>query len=192
MDRIRLRDGVPLAQHIAATAAVLFYQRGIAVVGVDLIAARAGVSKRTVYRHFPTKDELVAAALLHGPFVVFPKDGAPHQRLLGAFDALVAFVEDPAYRGCPYINAAVELTNPRHPARAIVQQQADRRRRWFKRRLDEMAHPQAELIAEELDILFDGALANSTKRQSSTPAHAARAAAERVIELRPLAQAVPV
>ena len=192
MDRIRRREGVPLADHVASVAATLFYERGINVVGVDLVASRAGVSKRTVYRHFPTKDELVAAALLHGPFVEFPKDGTPRQRLVGAFDALVAFVGAATYRGCPYINAAAELTNPNHPARLIVQRQTERRRRWFKRRLDEMGHENAEMVAEELDILFDGALANATKRQSSTPALAARAAAERLIELRPLAQAVPV
>ena len=199
VNRIRRRDGLPISEHIARVAAELFYQRGINVVGVDLIADRAEVSKRTVYRHFATKDELIAASLVHGPFIGFPKGGTPRDRLLGAFDALIRFVADPTYRGCPYINAAAELTSPKHPARVIVQERTERRRRWFKRRLDEMRLDDTELLAEELDVLFDGALANATKRQTPTPAVAARAAVEVLIaratdasaELRSLAQAVP-
>lgn len=185
MNRIRRRDGVPLPEHIARVAAALFYERGINLVGVDLVADRAAVSKRTVYRHFATKDELIAASLRHGPFIGFPKGGSPREQLLGAFDNLVAFVGDPTYRGCPYINAAAEITSPKHPARVIIQEATERRRRWFKRRLIEMGIEQADLLAEELDVLFDGALANATKRQTSTPAIAARAAAEVLTEQAP-------
>lgn len=182
MNRVRRRGGLPLPDHIATVAAALFYERGINLVGVDLIADRAGVSKRTVYRHFATKDDLIAASLERGPFVGFPNAGSPRERLLGAFDELIQFVGQPTYRGCPYINASVEITSPKHPARLIIQEKTERRRRWFKRRLEDMGLPQPEMLSEVLDVLFDGALANATKRRTTTPALAARTAAETLID----------
>lgn len=188
MNRVRRRGGLPLPDHIATVAAALFYERGINLVGVDLIADRAGVSKRTVYRHFASKDNLIAASLELGPFVGFPNAGSPRERLLGAFDELIQFVAQPTYRGCPYINASVEITSPKHPARLIIQEKTERRRRWFKRRLEDMGLAQPEMLSEVLDVLFDGALANATKRRTATPAVAARNAAEALID-RPSARA---
>ncbi len=182
MNRVRRRGGLPLPDHIATVAAAMFYERGINLVGVDLIADRAGVSKRTVYRHFGSKDDLIAASLERGPFVGFPNAGSPRERLLGAFDELVRFVSQPTYRGCPYINASVEITSPKHPARLIIQEKTERRRRWFKRRLEELGLSQPDLLSEVLDVLFDGALANATKRRTATPAVAARTAAEALID----------
>ena len=173
--------GAALASHIAEVAAELFYQRGINLVGVDAIANAAGITKRTLYRHFASKDNLVVASLSHGPSVNFPPAGEPRKRLLGAFDDLIRFVGAPTYRGCPYINAAAELTNPAHPARKIVENFTTRRRSWFRRRLTEAGVSDAEMLAEQLDLLFDGALANATKRRSTAPAVAARAAAQTLI-----------
>jgi AcrR family transcriptional regulator len=151
MERVHRRNGVPLPDHIAATAAELFYERGIANVGVDAIADRAQVTKRTLYRHFASKDALVAASLQHGPFVRFPPAGEPQARIIAAFDDLVRFVNEPAYRGCPYINAGAELSRNDHPAHAIVERQTARRRAWFERRLRELHVSGAELLAEQLE-----------------------------------------
>lgn len=189
MNRTRRRNGVPLADHIAEVAAVLFYQRGINVVGVDTIADEAGVTKRTLYRHYSSKDQLIAAALLHGPRIHFPGEGSPRERILGVFDDLIRFVGDPSYRGCPYINAAAELTSGTHPGRVIVEEHTARRRAWFRRRLEGMGIEDAVMLAEQLDVLFDGALANATKRGVPVPAQAARAAVEALIDARPYAQA---
>jgi AcrR family transcriptional regulator len=182
MERVHRRNGVPLPDHIAATAAELFYERGIANVGVDAIADRAQVTKRTLYRHFASKDALVAASLQHGPFVRFPPAGEPQARIIAAFDDLVRFVNEPAYRGCPYINAGAELSRNDHPAHAIVERQTARRRAWFERRLRELHVSGAELLAEQLDVLFDGALANATKRRNALPALAARSAAQTLLD----------
>jgi AcrR family transcriptional regulator len=184
MSGIARPRGAPLAAHIAETAAVLFYRHGINVVGVDRIADTAGVTKRTLYRHYHSKDVLIAASLMCGPRIPFPANGSGRERILAFFDGLIAFVSDPSYRGCPHINAAVELADRTHPARKIVEDHATRRRSWFYRRVCETAPGDAGVLAEQLDVLFDGALANATKRSVALPAIAARAAAETLLDQR--------
>lgn len=176
--------GALLAAHIAQTAAYLFYRHGINVVGVDRIADSAGVTKRTLYRHYRSKDTLIAASLMCGPRIPFPAEGSGREQILAFFDGLIAFVSDPSYRGCPHINAAVELADRTHPARKIVEEHATRRRSWFYRRVCEATGEgeSADVLAEQLDVLFDGALANATKRSIALPAIAARAAAETLLD----------
>jgi AcrR family transcriptional regulator len=177
------RDGVPLDQHIALVAAGLFYREGINVVGVDRVAAAASITKRTLYRHYPSKDALIAAAIRRAPKIRFPKDGTPRELVLGAFRALIDFVENTAYRGCPYIIVAAELTDRNHPARLVVEELTRRRRLWFRERAAELHAPDAELLAEQLDVLFDGALASAAKRSDSAPAQAAMRTAEMLIDM---------
>ena len=181
------RSGRPLADHIAIVAADLFYREGIHLVGVDRVAAEAEVTKRTLYRHFRSKDALVAAALRRSPKIRFPREGTPYAQIIGAFRAMIAFLEESAYRGCPWIIVAAELTDPRHPARIIVNDLVGKRRQWWYDRAVETGAAHPDLLAEQLDVLFDGALANSTKRGVTTPAEAALAAAEALLHA-----AVPV
>jgi len=179
---VRTHDGVPLGEHIAAVASELFYKDGIHVVGVDRVAAEAAVTKRTLYRYYGSKDDLIAAALRKSPNIEFPREGSPRERIAGAFRALAEMLRAEAYRGCPYINAAAELTNPKHPARALIEQLTTRRREWFAKRARELGAPDPEMLAEQLDVLFDGALANATKRRVDLPAFAALAAAEALVD----------
>src|SRR3984885_2834813 len=110
---------------------------GIPPVGVDRIAAEAGITKRTLYHHFRSKDELVAAALRRAPKIAFPREGDPADRIAGAFRAMVDFLRRGAYRGCPYIIAAAELADPHHPRRAVVRELGAQRRAWFHARAAE-------------------------------------------------------
>src|SRR5579863_3795114 len=107
----------PLERHIANVAAELFYKHGIHAVGVDRIALEAEVTKRTLYRYFPSKDVLIAAALKYSPRIRFPSEGDPAEQIVGAFRAVALFLKDTSYRGCPYIIVAAELIDPNHPAR---------------------------------------------------------------------------
>jgi AcrR family transcriptional regulator len=182
MQRVRTHDGVPLGEHIAAVASELFYKDGIHVVGVDRVAAEAEVTKRTLYRYYGSKDDLIAAALRKSPNISFPREGSPRERIAGAFRAMAEMLRVEAYRGCPYINAAAELTNPKHPARALIEQLTTRRREWFAKRARELGAREPEMLAEQLDVLFDGALANATKRRVDLPARAALAAAEALLD----------
>src|SRR5712664_3470985 len=102
------------AERILAAADKLFYAQGIRAVGVDALAAEAGVSKRTLYNHYPSKDDLIAAYLTARFKHIAPSDAPARQQLLGAFDRLERMLVDGSFRGCPYVNAVTEIGDPRH------------------------------------------------------------------------------
>lgn len=167
----------PLDRHIANVAAELFYQHGIHNVGVDRVALEAEVTKRTLYRYFPSKDALIAAALRYSPKVRLPSEGDPAEQIVSAFRAVADFLHDSAYRGCPYVVAAAELTDANHPARHIVRDHISARKRWFIDRAREAGVAAPELLGEQLNVLFDGVLGNGAKVGPSGAAEAAIAAA---------------
>lgn len=179
--RLRGPAGQPLAQHIAEVAAEQYYRLGIHRVGVDRVADAAGVTKRTLYHHYRSKDELIAAALRHSPGIVFPAEGSPSERILGAFALLEAFLANSAYRGCPYVFFAAELTDRQHPARRIIERRLVRRREWFRERAAEAGLRDPERLSEELDLVFDGALALGAKRGDAVAARTARRLAARLL-----------
>ena len=156
--------GQTLHDHIAEVAARLFYQNGIGAVGVDRIAGAAQITKRTLYRHYRSKDELIAASLRRAPLVRFPTEGDPIPRIVGAFEAMAVFLGDTAYRGCPFIFYSAELIDRSHAARRIIERRLQKRRAWFRDRAAEAGLADPERVAERLDVLFDGALASSAKR----------------------------
>lgn len=174
MMRLRGPAGQPLADHIAEVAADLYYREGIHRVGVDRIADTAGITKRTLYHHFRSKDDLVAAALRRTPGVTFPDDGEPLERIIGAFTQLETYLKDTKYRSCPLIIFTAELTDPGHPARRVIEKRLARRREWFCDRLTEAGVPNPIRVAEELDLLFDGALALGAKRGDLVAARTAK------------------
>lgn len=171
------REHRPLKRHIANVAAELFYKHGIHNVGVDRIALESEVTKRTLYRYFPSKDELIAAALKYSPRIRFPSTGTPAEQIIGAFRAVADFLTDTSYRGCPYVIVAAELTDPKHPARQIVRERIALRKAWFTDRAREAGAARPELLAEQLNLLFDGVLGNGAKVGSSEAAEAAISAA---------------
>jgi AcrR family transcriptional regulator len=174
--RMRGPAGQPLRDHIAEVAAALFYSDGIHV------AAEASVTKRTLYRHYRSKDALIAAALQAAPPMAFPREGAARDRILGAFEMLERFLTGSRYRGCPFIIYAAELTDPKHPARILIETLVYKRRGWFKARAAEAGAGDPELLSEQLDVLFDGALASGAKRGELKPVAAALAAARSLLD----------
>src|SRR3984957_11799622 len=120
----RVRD------RIFSTACDLFYQHGIREVGVDAIASEAGTNKMSFYRSFASKDELVAEYLRGEERVswkywdetVAKHAGNPRAQVEALFDLLVTNACQDGSRGCALANAAVEITEPDHPARPIVEQ----------------------------------------------------------------------
>ncbi|MDP9024470.1 MAG: TetR/AcrR family transcriptional regulator [Candidatus Eremiobacteraeota bacterium] len=174
--------GRPTADHIAEVAGRLFYSEGIHEIGVDRIAMVANVTKRTLYRHFPSKDHLLAAALRReSPLGIRECLGPADYRVDEVFRQVVEFVSSPEFRGCPFINAAAQLPNPLHPARAAIRETRERRRLWFRARVVELGALDPELLADKLMVLFDGALAGATIRMSVAPAYAAADAASALI-----------
>jgi AcrR family transcriptional regulator len=174
--------GQPLAAYIAEVAGELFYREGIHGVGIDRIADTVGLTKRTIYHHYRSRDELIAAALRYAPRADFPAQGTPSERIIGAFTFLEKFLEDTRYRGCPYIIFAAELTDRAHPARRLIERRLQQRRRWFHDRAVEAGLAEPEEVAEELDVLFDGAVASGAKRGDLAATRAARRIAVRILD----------
>src|SRR6266436_2481988 len=105
---------------ILETADRLFYLQGIRAVGVDTVAAEAGISKRTLYNHFPSKDALIVAYLSRRLVPVESSDASPEAQLFGVFDRLERSFASDDFRGCRFVNAVAELGEPSHPANKIA------------------------------------------------------------------------
>src|SRR5258705_12915793 len=93
------------AERILAAADKLFYAQGIRAVGVDAVAAEADVSKRTLYAHYPSKDDLIAAYLTARFRHMVPSDAPAREQILGYFATLERAFGRADFRGCPYVNA---------------------------------------------------------------------------------------
>jgi AcrR family transcriptional regulator len=174
-------------RRILAAARLLFHQHGINATGVAELCAAAHVSKRTLYQHFAGKDELVAAYLRdiaedpdYPPEAVLARaDLGARARLLELFSALV--VGPRPLRGCPFVNAAVELPDPGHPAHRFA---AEYKRR-FAERLARLAHEagarRSERVGRRLALLYDGAAADVAVHDSTEPAAEAEALAAAIL-----------
>jgi AcrR family transcriptional regulator len=178
---LRALSSQQLRDRIADVAAELFYRDGIHRVGVDRIADVAGVTKRTLYRYFRSKDDLIAASLRRAPRIRFPREGEPLERLIAAFEMLELFLAGSEYRGCPYIIFTAELTDPAHPARRLITGFVAKRRAWFRDRLAEMGVRDPDSLSEEIDVLFEGALASGAKRGDLAAASAAKRTLQRLL-----------
>ena len=170
------------AERILAAADKLFYSQGIRAVGVDAVAAEAGVSKRTLYHHYASKDALIAAYLTARFRQITPSDAPAREQLLGAFERLERILADGSFRGCPYVNAVIEIGDPKHQAAGIAVQFKEERRQWYRALLERMGIGEADALATQLQLLAEGALAAALVRGDPSLARSARAAAEVLID----------
>ena len=177
----RKPDPAP-AERILAAADKLFYAQGIRAVGVDAIAAEAGVSKRTLYNHYPSKDVLIAAYLTARFRHIAPSDAPAAEQILGVFDRLERIFGSGKFRGCPFVNAVAEISDPKHPANRIAIQFKEQRRLWFRALLERLEVKDPDALATQLAILTDGAIATALVRNDPAYARSARAAAETLIQ----------
>lgn len=173
----------PPRERLLAAARELFYVDGITLTGVDALAARAGVSKRTLYREFGSKDELVRAYLerFGEPGGLPPEDVLlddalpPAERITGAFTALEAAVTATGFRGCPAANALAELPDPTSPGRRAAQEHKHRFRARLEAALRELGADDPVRTARWLALVWDGALAQASAEGSARPVRDARA-----------------
>jgi AcrR family transcriptional regulator len=152
-------------ERLLETAGRLFYRDGFRAVGVDTVAAEAGVGKMTLYRHFSSKDDLIVAYLEDANrrfwqwFDAAAEQGGedPRSQLLAVFAALQALVTAPACLGCPFLNAAVDFPEPGHPGHqvAIKHKQAVLARLTVLAEAAGAADPRG--LASQLLVLMDGA-----------------------------------
>jgi AcrR family transcriptional regulator len=164
-------------ERILQTACRLFYGEGINATGVDRISEVAGVSKRSLYQRFAGKDELIAAYLTAmGPRAVADylpaedDDATPVARILGVFSTLETASHDADFRGCPNLNAAAELPDPAHPARVIALRYKLQLQDFFARQAALAGAQDPDVLAEQLVMLFDGAMSHALVRDAPVPA----------------------
>lgn len=173
-------------ERIERAASQLFYRNGIHATGVELVAQQANVSKRTLYQHFPSKNELVASYLR----TFEAAGGTPAERRLddielSARERLLAIFEAPrasVVRGCPFHNAAVESAGSLSDVDAIVRAH----KQEFVRRLVTVAQEAGAadpyLLGQQLGVLFEGATALATSLNDGAPFVHARSAAAALID----------
>jgi AcrR family transcriptional regulator len=175
---------------IAALAAEQFHEHGITATGVDALSRAAGISKRTLYERFGSKDGLIVAAFESLDLPVFelftlPAEAAsdtPRGQLEAFFVQLEAMVRLPEFRGCPFSNAAAELADDDHPAHAVVRRHKERIRRWLLRRAREAGAAQPEQLSRQLMLVYAGAQSQALVEGSPRPARDARAVAATLID----------
>jgi AcrR family transcriptional regulator len=171
-----------MKERILETADRLFYLQGIRAVGVDTIAAEIGISKRTLYNHFPSKDVLIAAYLKRRFTVAPASEKPPLDQILGTFDRLERGFASKGFRGCPFVNAVAELGVGDHAVRKIAMAFKESRRLWFRDLLVQLGAADAEGLATQLAILVDGSIAQDLVRNDPAMARAAKEAARVLLE----------
>jgi AcrR family transcriptional regulator len=174
---------------LLTAASKLFHDAGIQATGVDSIIETAGVAKATFYRHFPSKDDLVLAWLRDPRTRWFERAQAqarstgagPRDEVLLFFDAVAEWLESEKYRGCPYLNSSVEITDPAHPARLVIRDTLDEIGAYFRRLVDAAGYAEPDLLGMELHALTAGAISLAVARQTSAFAVTAKEAARRLL-----------
>jgi len=142
----------------------LFYGGGICATGVSAVAERAGVTKMTLYAHFPSKDELVAAYLEDSDrrwreFLEEKLSGyeEPRGKLLAVCDAYREYFTVRETRGCAFVNCAAEFPDPEHPARQVIMRHKAGVRERFRELATEAGAGDPSRLAERLFVVLEGA-----------------------------------
>ncbi|MFD3441018.1 TetR/AcrR family transcriptional regulator [Streptomyces sp. NPDC058685] len=148
-------------------AAELFYLQGVNI-GVEALCKAAGVSKRSMYQLFDSKDAVLAASLeRRAPAyatALFPAADdtrPPRDRILHVFERLEAQALTDGFRGCPFLAAQVELKDPEHPASKVAREVKQTLTEYFRLEAQHGEARDPALLARQLTLLFDGASARA-------------------------------
>ncbi|MFF5475858.1 TetR/AcrR family transcriptional regulator [Streptomyces sp. NPDC012935] len=160
-------DKASTKDRLLDAASELFYRDGVSI-GVEALCRTAGVSKRSMYQLFASKDEVLAASLTRrlpayeALLALGSQDaGTPRERILHVFERLEKASTEPDYRGCPYLAALVELKDPEHPASVVARGAKEWMRDFLRACAQEGGARDPELLARQLMLVFDGASARA-------------------------------
>ena len=158
-------ERIPPRARILAAAGELFYREGIRAVGVEAIAEAAGTNKMTLYRHFASKDALVAeylrcladkaSSIWRRLAAEYPDD--PRAQLRGWLEDVSSRIASADDRGCALANAAVELPEKDHPARRVIESFKKEQRQRIIDLCATANLSEPEMLADELFLLLEGA-----------------------------------
>lgn len=177
-------------QQLVDTAIELFYAHGFHGVGIDRIAEAAHVSKKTMYHHFRSKEELILAALKHrdGLFrnnfmkAVEAAADTPRERLLAVFDVAQAWFSDNKFYGCMFINAVGEYAEPDTAIRAACKNFKRQMLAYIEELAQDAGLERPKQVAAALSILLEGSTVTAQVSENPDCARIARHAAEVLVE----------
>jgi AcrR family transcriptional regulator len=179
------------ADQLIEAAIELFDERGYHATGIDAILARAGVAKMTLYKHFPTKDALILAALREADqrsrsrmiADIERRATDPKDRLLALFDFASDWVSREEFRGCLFIRASGEFPAEDDPVRAACAEHAAMITRYLTGLGVQAGVREPEVLARTLVLLFTGVLAAGQTGTGAEMARTARDAARTLIDM---------
>ena len=156
-------DKASTRDRLLDAAGELFYRDGVSI-GVEALCRTAGVSKRSMYQLFASKDEVLAASLerrlpAYEADLILPEQepGTPRERILHVFEQLEKSAAEPAYLGCPYLAALVELKDPDHPASVVARGAKDRMKGYLRTVAEQGGARDPDLLSRQLMLILDGA-----------------------------------
>jgi AcrR family transcriptional regulator len=159
-----MQDAAAPKERLFQTAARLFYQSGYRATGVDTIASESGIGKMTLYRHFPSKDDLIVAYLRERDQDFWRRfeqitSGVvgPREKLLVFFAALQDYVLTPACYGCPFLNVATEYPESGHAGHLVAMEHKLAVKAHLGRLAEEAGAVDPGALADALLLLMDGA-----------------------------------
>ena len=168
----------------------LFYADGIRAVSVDAVAHKAGLTKKTLYYHFKSKDELIAAYLASRDqpnLALFAKwfdaaDGGIADKVQAIFVNLARSARHPKWRGCGFLRTAAELANmPGHPAMAVGAAHKRKFEAWLVNRISQAGLANADMLGRQVVLLMDGAFSTMLIHRDPAYVEAAGDAAAKLL-----------
>ncbi|MFF7216855.1 TetR/AcrR family transcriptional regulator [Streptomyces sp. NPDC008238] len=163
----------PTRERLLDAAAALFYRKGVSI-GIEALCRTAGVSKRSMYQLFAGKDDVLAASLeragsryLSGLLPAPEAGPAPRERIMHVFEHLESLSASPDYLGCPFLATAFELKDPEHPAGVIARRYKDALTDFFREEARRGGAHDADLLARQLTVVFDGSSARAVAQARS-------------------------
>jgi AcrR family transcriptional regulator len=168
----------------------LIYKSGIAATGMDLLVKTAGVSRKSIYRYFANKDELVVAALqrrdqrwMHWYRGAVGQAQTPAERLLNLFTVLKSWFASDGFRGCAFINTSGETGDPQHPVRLLAKEHKQKLLDYVCELCTEHGAEDPQLLAKQLLILIDGAITVALVMGDHSAADNAQCMARKLLDL---------
>ena len=180
----------PARERLLQAADELLYREGLGAVGIDRLLEAANVAKATMYVNFRSKDELFDAYLqsrhertLAALAEIEHSSDTVAEQIDAIFDYLADLNSDEAFRGCAFVLAAAELPAPDRPAMPWARKHKHAVREVFRRLFDNAGLDDPDGRADELAILYDGALITNVLRPEANAVERARKMAFRIIEI---------
>ncbi len=177
-------------QHLVDTAIELFSAHGYHGTGIDRIAEEARVSKKTMYHHFRSKEELILAALRHhdGCFrnefmkAVNNQGETAYERLLAIFDVAHAWFSDNNFYGCMFINAIGEYSAPDSAIREVCKEYKRLTLSYIEELTEAANIPDAHAVAATIAILLEGSIVTAQVAGTPNAAENAKSAAKIIVD----------